>query len=534
MARRSRSGGNNPNTVLVVFLVIFVLTNIALGVWLYTMYQERDKWQKDAADKDAQVKGANLAAEWNKYKSDELRAAIGDPGFNKSDYLGPWLEQRKNKETKFQNESDYDEFLRVITFLEDKLGGFGDTNYRNKLAELHGPWRELAEQKSKALAAAEAENKAIDARLRSEIKKYDTELERIKTSIKKGNLDAMEARKEQNKAVTEAFKQNEDLRKEIEDRQTIATEELRKRKDLAIKNLDEKLKQQIALAQNPNRALSEPHALMLDISRGKTLWDLPRGKITRLDDEAKRVYINKGAKDGIQPGLTFNVFAASWNGRGEGPLKATIEVVRVEDDHTALCKVNSYYDIDGSEIPTNAAAPGKILRDGATALKEGDFIFNLLWGSHIAIAGVVDVDGTLPTTGAAQMDALLDFMRHLERMGLIIDSYIDLRDGKVQGQLSPKTNYLIRGSNAYQASADAKDERVAAINASIKSIREQAVDRGVFIISPENFAAVTGFRRAGSADNRQILNFTPARPTGGTVTSNPLDAQQPPNDGKKN
>src|SRR5207302_10185528 len=132
------------------------------------------------------------------------------------------------------------------------------------------------------------------------------------------------------------------------------------------------------------------------------------------------------------------------------------EVVRVDGDHAAQCKINAYYDVDGRELPASETA-GKVLRDGGAPLKEGDLLFNMIWGSHVAVAGLVDFTGSGATTAAGQMDALIDFMRHLERMGVIIDAYVDLRDGKVVGELSPKTNYLIRGANANQPSANDKE-----------------------------------------------------------------------------
>ena len=63
------------------------------------------------------------------------------------------------------------------------------------------------------------------------------------------------------------------------------------------------------------------------------------------------------SKDKVKPGLTFTVFAAGWNGRGEGDLKATIEVIRVLDAGTSLCKVNTVYDTDGHEVAVSEELP---------------------------------------------------------------------------------------------------------------------------------------------------------------------------------
>ena len=83
---------------------------------------------------------------------------------------------------------------------------------------------------------------------------------------------------------------------------------------------------------------------------------------------------------------------------------------------------------------------------------------------------------------------------------------------------------------------DGKEERVAAVLAGMKTMREQAIDRGMFIISAENFAVVTGFRRAGSADNGQTLTFVPRLMSAGSgLLGNPNETgpQAPPPTGEK-
>jgi hypothetical protein len=49
--------------------------------------------------------------------------------------------------------------------------------------------------------------------------------------------------------------------------------------------------------------------------------------------------------------------------------------------------------------------------------------------------------------------------------------------------------------------------------------REQAVERGMLIISPDNFMVVTGFRRTNDDGGRETLTFSPQRPAGGTPTT---------------
>jgi hypothetical protein len=525
MARRSRSDGSSPNSVLVIFLVLFILMNIGFGVWIYTLFQERDKWDNKAQEKEATIKAKTAEAEWNKYKFDELVNAIGIPEIvNKSDVAQGWNDQRKafREAGKFQGETDADEFNRAIDFLQDKLGRFGEGRYPKRFADLPDELRAQLDAKSKSLAEAEAKIKTFDASLRAEQAANAKEWAQLKQIVNKGNADSLAERQKQNADLKKAFDDNDELRGKIA---ALVDERDREVAKMALifKQSEKKHLDLLALQKNPNRNLGEPHALLLDISSGKPLWDLPRGKITRVDDEARKVYIDKGLLDGVKPGLTFLVFAKGWLGRGEGPLKATIEVVRVENDHTSQCKVNSYYDVDGSEIPAGDATPGKIMRDASTSLKEGDHLFNMFWGSHVALAGVIDPSGTAGTDGPAQMDALKEFMRNLERMGMIVDAYVDLQDGTIVGDLSTKTNYLIRGAMAYRGSGGekGKGEPVAAVNTSIKAMQAQAIERGLFIISSKNFAAVSGFRQPSSFDSGRALEFRPQRTSGGNPAADP-------------
>src|SRR5205085_10470293 len=95
------------------------------------------------------------------------------------------------------------------------------------------------------------------------------------------------------------------------------------------------LKKQIAEKEleRPDAAVAqttrEPHALLLDISAGKPLWDDPVGSITRVDTKAKEVTINVGSAKGVHPDLTFSVFAPSKYiaTRAEKQLKGTLELL---------------------------------------------------------------------------------------------------------------------------------------------------------------------------------------------------------------
>src|SRR5207249_3224779 len=109
------------------------------------------------------------------------------------------------------------------------------------------------------------------------------------------------------------------------------------------------------------KAMADPHALMLDISSAKPLWDEPLGKI-----------------------------------------------IRVVDANSALARIASLYAADGYEIPLND--PNLVRRQSNNAMSEGDLLFNMAWGTHIAIAGPINWTGLPGDSGNDQSRHLQAFI----------------------------------------------------------------------------------------------------------------------------
>src|SRR5207302_4493524 len=124
-------------------LVLFILSNIGFGVWVYNLFGERDKWdQKAKENADRATAAKNNADFWKTYASD-LRAAVGDPEFvNKADAVNTLREKRKlavDDKSQFTDEPEYTEYLATVRFLEDNLGAYRDGAYPKKFKEPPGP-----------------------------------------------------------------------------------------------------------------------------------------------------------------------------------------------------------------------------------------------------------------------------------------------------------------------------------------------------------------------------------------------------------
>jgi hypothetical protein len=521
MARRAKSG-NNPNSVLIIFLVFFILSNIGFGVWVYTLTSDRDKWDVKEKEAQKQLAAAKTGQDWYKYQRDEMLGAMAEPDFmSKSELTGPWKQSRAAfiaNQGPFANEEGAQSFRATIDRLDKILGASEESGYKEGFLKLAETLKNRNIELQTKLNQADKELKALQVARTEDLQTGKADLKKVADLINKENNQAIDERKAENDRYKEAMAQNADLAKKIENQAIDLTKEI-KRKDGEIQKLKDKIQLREEIEKNANRALSEPHALILDIKEGKTLWDTARGKIIRIEESGRRVVINKGARDHVTVGLTFNVFATSPTGRGQGTLKATIEVVRVEDT-MAFCRVNTIYDDAGREIAVNEATPASIVRQADNPLKEGDLIFNLFWGSHVAIFGILDFPGLGQKSPAEQMQNMRDFIHHLERTGITVDAYNDPRDGKIVGELTDKTSAVIRGASVHvDRKAAEEDTRAKAINDNLRNIREEAVNRGMFIISAENFAAMTGFRQPSPSGGSMTMDFTPRRPVGSPVTS---------------
>src|SRR3712207_5728078 len=77
-ASRSRGDSANPNTVLVVFLVLFILTTLGLGVWVYSMFGQRHRAEEAKREANETLDKAKKREEWAKLQLQEMWAMLGE------------------------------------------------------------------------------------------------------------------------------------------------------------------------------------------------------------------------------------------------------------------------------------------------------------------------------------------------------------------------------------------------------------------------------------------------------------------------
>ncbi|MCS6896772.1 MAG: hypothetical protein NZM29_02270, partial [Nitrospira sp.] len=289
-----------------------------------------------------------------------------------------------------------------------------------------------------------------------------------------------------------------------------------------------------------SRRSGDQHALLLDISRGIPLWDKPVGRITRVDLDRRQAYIDVGSERGVQPEMTFCVFADDGKGQADKFLKGTLEVIRVIDATSSLCRITSLYDASGVEIALNDPTRGRTAREVEEAMREKDLIFNMFWNAPVAIAGIIHWSGPADTP-AEQMRQLAAFGQLLHRMNMRIDAYVDLNEGQIKGAITPRTRYLILGDPAYPKNPndESQKDRAKAINDLIAAMKKDAIDHGLFLISADNFMIASGFRPPRNALDNSLgkfqgsVPFANASATGLIIQRDRPAAQGPPMDEKK-
>lgn len=521
-----KKDGGKPSTFLIIALVFFILLSIGVGVAAYYGYEGQNKLREEAANAK---KAVNVSKNVDNYRMGMiymLASALGQE-IDKDEQVRAVAEFDEITKAESKHAADatlkdhkalvdlYKEMTKELTF-DANAKKFAE-NYRTKLRQTQDELKKTDTQLTvtrKALQEEQAKYAAYE-------KKMEGYYKAALADIGKGNAAALTAVDKQFKYFSDLVKQNqviqnEKLAAEVELAKT--QEKLEIEKARVNKILDEKKNSTLEVVQVKKNG-EQQHALFLDMSRGIPLWDRPVGKVTRIDLDRRQVFINLGSAAGVRPELTFNIFADDGKGNADKFLKGTIEIIRVIDAQSSLCRLTSLYDAQGVEIALNDPSAGRAGREVENALREGDLLFNMFWSSRIAVAGGINFTGFPIDVPAEQMRQVEQFTQLLARMGIATDAYLDLTDGQIKGAMSSKTRFLILGDwvEVKNPNDEAQNERAKLINDGIAAMSKDAIEKGMFLISAENFSIAAGYRRPRNANNLKLGAFTSSVPFAGSV-----------------
>jgi hypothetical protein len=139
-------------------------------------------------------------------------------------------------------------------------------------------------------------------------------------------------------------------------------------------------------------------------------------------------------------------------------------------------------------------------------ITQGDVIYNGSWNpnlkKHVAIAGLIDLTGD-------GRDSLYEFMRNLERQNIVVDSYLDPKDGSIKGKITFQTDYLILGTVPDVPASGKISEVDKQISLSQKQMGDEAKKYGVQIKGLMAYLEMTGYRLPHSTRMARPSDYNP-------------------------
>lgn len=524
------AGGTSP--LVVIFLVLFMLISIGLGVACYYGYAGQAELEKKAKDAATAKTVADKNKDLADYIAREWKDAIGNPLLSDTaldEQAGLKVGREDFKNNRLGDKSPVaplikagiDENKKILGW--DEAGQKYQTNFKAKVKAL-----EDDVDKWKSAQAKSAEDFARAEKNYNDLKTfYKDEYDKIKDDIAKGNKKALD---ELDKKITKM-----DELVEINKKQGVQIDTLKSEHAGAIREKDklvaelyaelEKMKEKYVMAKpkpgggGPQPQAGQQHALLLDVSKGRPLWDEPKGKLNKVDVGKREVIINLGRADGVEEEMTFNVFGAGWKGEASGPLKGTIEIKKVLDAGTSVGQITALFDLGGKEISLYDPLKGAAQRAAENPMKEGDLIFNVFWKARVALAGKFNFSGYSSPSAAEDLRQMKLFINLLQKQGMQVDAYIDLTTGKIMGEMTQETRFLILGDKATKElgmiGKVPDPELFQRINDNMDLMKKQAIERGLFVISAYNFAFISGYRPPQSADSTKVSLFSATLPSAG-------------------
>jgi hypothetical protein len=478
MPPQSRNKGESKQG-LVITLVFFILMTLGLGVSTYFGFAEQEKLTKtaDQAKKDGDV--FKNERDWYKAQAMLYRSYMGQAEtLDGKDQIGTLKTQfDQGTMAAAKTVKDREDVMKVLKALSDRFGWNGNQpkdTYEGQFNDLKTKYDAVAKQNEALVKANEDAKKALQTK--------DEELTAANDNYGKNLKDqAAKAKEEQ-----------EGLQKELGTlREAINSNTEKHNKDMTgVAEANAKLKRQ---NEGQNKELSKAKERIADQQSKLDAQDVKTTeapasmrtdwKIVRMDRRGTNPYINLGSADHVKPQLTFTIHGVGLDGRPNPQPKGTLEVLNVINGHLSQARVTSVKDPDRHPI------------------LEGDVLYNPSWNptikKHVALAGIMDITGD-------GRDSLKEFMRNLQQQNIVVDAYLDPKDGSVKGGITLQTDYLIMGeSQAFSATGRAGKEETEEQKAGREKMQADAKKNGVKVVYLHKYLEMIGYRLPRNASSGQ-------------------------------
>ena len=289
-----------------------------------------------------------------------------------------------------------------------------------------------------AADALEPTYKNLIANLNSVLGKMHNELI-VKTNENETNRIESDAKIQQAKAENDALGKNlQETEKRFEDFKTNTSVEIATFKDKmgATQEQASKLSDQFSrfrevATEKENKLVSQKTEISQQAANLKTrlnefekeVFNIPDGKINRVNSNLKTVIINIGKANGLKVNRNFSVYDRSVNNFEKDREKASIEVIKLIGDNAAEARITG-------ENPIDPILPG-------------DQILSPVWDPgyavRIALAGSFDLDGDNFSDQAKLIQMIKD------NGGDVVVYHDD--QGNITGKIDPSIRYLVLGDS---------------------------------------------------------------------------------------
>jgi hypothetical protein len=452
---------------LIIALVCFVLLSIILGVTTYMGYDGQAA--KDTAAKDAKGKedSAKKDRDWWKYRALEIQdLAYGLPLKSEAADLA---QMRSAPPSSSTADSGQTEFVTVLQGIGKTLGnqvGKVDTTYEARVKLLVGQLNATRDQ----LAATELNLKKNSDRYVAQLETKDSEIDATRKLFLQAQKKALEDQQAAEKAFEEKLKDLEETSKQDAILKTKISDD-----GAAREKQDKKYRDEIRiLTEKAEKYKSELEPI------DPLKFDQPKGKIITLDRRGEIAYVNIGSAQGIRPqqNLTFSVFAPGLPGHPNKDYKGSLEIIDVISGQVSKAKII------------------QVANPNANPLMVGDVLINPVWNprqhEHVAIAGRIDLTGD-------RRNNIDEFMANLQRMGVVVDAYLDERENVIKGPgMTLNTTYLIIGDTPEVSGevigGDKRNDFKIAIGIKITDMVNEAQKLGVTKVPFRRFVELIGYK----------------------------------------
>ncbi len=449
MARKKSGGEGGGNAVLVIFLVVFALAAIALGVMYWTGQEKVAAADAKGKQAEGDIAAANKLKEEAEAKVLLYKTILGVATKQEETDLTTASNGSKT-ETLWQEHSKLiDDLARAQKTAVDDFSKTADGVALEKLGFKPDPkaqpvtWTWV---KGGALGAP-APGTMIErmTRVTADRERAFRVAEIERKSAMKSGQDYVKAKGDYDKNLVESKAQVAEQIKKLDDAMAKVDgemkEEIKKYKD-DTEAIRGDIKKKMADRQDLADQLTVTKAILTKVEdrlrneearrnaeelekNGAFAINLPHGSITKRNFNEKMVEIDIGSAAGLKAGQTFTVQPSSTRKEGLGKQsKGQIEVVKVNGPNESTARITGEVD------------------DIRDSILKGDLLYNPLFHKnakdHVVLVGIFDTDGD-------GVDDIEKVAADLSKRGAIVDGYYDLSTNK---WVSPDRSVTKPGPNA--------------------------------------------------------------------------------------